>query len=180
MLVQSAVTLAHALPVSCLRPQKLTLALPGHFPVTSQGRLSPLNLSQAESPTKAAERAAAAWTPPPLSSATKAVDEVRARPRRSASSYAAYTAADTAAFEAAFGAHLAPPKDVSPPSASPAKVGPFSESVSRLRKILLGCAAHVLTVHMQLGAASAAGHWNRARGCQAVRCAQPPCHHLVG
>ncbi len=81
-----------------------------------------MSLSQAESPTKAAERAAAAWTPPPASTAAHAVDQVRARPRRSASSYAAYTAADTAAFEAAFGAHLAPPKDVSPPAASPAKV----------------------------------------------------------
>lgn len=81
-----------------------------------------LSLPQAESPTRAAERAAAAWTPPPASTAAHAVDQVRARPRRSASSYAAYTAADTAAFEAAFGAHLAPPKDVSPPAASPARV----------------------------------------------------------
>ena len=75
---------------------------------------------QVESPTRAAERAAAAWKPPPPSVAARSVDNVRARPRRSASSYAAYTAADTAAFEAAFGAHLVPAKDIMSPVASPA------------------------------------------------------------
>ncbi len=61
-----------------------------------------------EGPTREATRALAAWTPPPPSKAT--ADTVT-RGRRSASSYAAYSTDDSAAFASAL--DKAPPRPAS-------------------------------------------------------------------